>query len=305
VTEIDGFVLGVDLGTSHTVAMLRHPDGRTRPLLFDGQPLMSSAVYLDTTGRLHVGADALRLGHAEPGRLEPNPKRYVDAGTLLLGGRAVPVADLFAALLGAVAREAVATTGLLPPAILTYPAAWGAPRRAVLTDALGKAGWPADTRLVPEPVAAARYFADVLRRPVPPAPRSRSSTSAAARSTWPWCATTVPAPAATRVLGDRVGRRRRSGRPRPRRGARRPPRQVAGRGRARGVAAAHRAGDAGRVAGQTAVLGRRARRQGDAVPRVVRARPGARRRARGAPDPRGARGGDRPAVGAGWPRPPR
>src|SRR3954471_10505323 len=96
-----GFVLGVDLGTSHTVAMLRHPDGRTRPLLFDGQPLLPSAVYLDTTGRLHVGADALRLGHAEPNRLEPNPKRHVDDGTVLLGDSAnVPVADLFAALLG-------------------------------------------------------------------------------------------------------------------------------------------------------------------------------------------------------------
>ena len=167
-TEIDGFVLGVDLGTSHTVAMLRHPDGRTRPLLFDGQPLLPSAVYLDTTGRLHVGADAVRLGHAEPGRIEPNPKRHVDDGSVLLGGGAsVPVADLFAALLGAVAREAVATAGLLPPAILTHPAAWGAPRRGVLTEALGKAGWPAETRLVPEPVAAARYFAGVLRRPVP------------------------------------------------------------------------------------------------------------------------------------------
>src|SRR3954471_18826978 len=100
-TEIEGFVLGVDLGTSHTVAMLRRPDGRTRPLLFDGQPLLPSAVYLDATGRLQVGADAVRLGHAEPGRLEPNPKRRVDDGTVLLGDSAnVPVADLFAALLG-------------------------------------------------------------------------------------------------------------------------------------------------------------------------------------------------------------
>src|SRR3954464_3321040 len=103
--------------------MLRHPDGRTRPLLFDGQPLMSSAVYLDTTGRLHVGADALRLGHADPARLEPNPKRHVDDGTVLLGAdHGVAVADLFASLLGAVAREAVATAGFLPAAVLTYPA---------------------------------------------------------------------------------------------------------------------------------------------------------------------------------------
>ena len=82
----DGFTLGVDLGTSHTVAMARWPDGRTRPLLFDGQPLLPSAVYLDTTGRLHVGRDALRLGQAEPGRFEPNPKRQIDHRTVLLGG---------------------------------------------------------------------------------------------------------------------------------------------------------------------------------------------------------------------------
>ncbi|MGX6603671.1 Hsp70 family protein [Micromonosporaceae bacterium Da 78-11] len=163
----EGFVLGVDLGTSHTVAVLSRPDGRTRPLLFDGRPLLPSAVYLDTTGRLHVGQDALRLGYAEPGRLEPNPKRHVDDGSVLLGGDNVAVVDLLAALLGAVAQEAVATAGFLPPAVLTFPASWGAPRRAVLTEALAKAGWPASTRLVPEPVAAARYFAEVLRRPIP------------------------------------------------------------------------------------------------------------------------------------------
>nr|WP_166661185.1 Hsp70 family protein [Actinoplanes brasiliensis] len=164
----EGFVLGVDLGTSHTVAMLRRPDGRTRPLLFDGRPLLPSAVYLDPGGRLHVGADALRLGHADPARLEPHPKRHVDADTVMLAdGATVPVSSLLAALLEAVAREAVATAGFLPPARVTYPASWGGPRRAVLVEALGRAGWPDGTELLPEPVAAARYFAEVLRRPLP------------------------------------------------------------------------------------------------------------------------------------------
>ena len=160
-------MLGVDLGTSHTVAMLRWPDGRVRPLLFDGLPLLPSAVHLDATGRLHVGRDALRLGYAEPARLEPHPKRHVDAPTVLLGGSDVPVPDLLAALLEAVAREAVSAAGQLPPAVVTYPAAWGAQRREVLTRALALAGWPQSTQLVPEPIAAARYFAEVLRRPVP------------------------------------------------------------------------------------------------------------------------------------------
>ncbi|OJF09332.1 Hsp70 family protein, partial [Couchioplanes caeruleus] len=160
-------MLGVDLGTSHTVAMLRWPDGRVRPLLFDGRPLLPSAVFRDADGRLHVGQDAVRLGYAEPARLEPHPKRHVDAATILLGDAEVPVPELLAALLEAVAREAVAAAGLLPPAVVTHPAAWGTARREVLTRALALAGWPPETQLVPEPVAAARYFAEVLRRPVP------------------------------------------------------------------------------------------------------------------------------------------
>ncbi len=162
----DGYALGVDLGTSNTVAMLRWPDGRTRPLLFDGVPVMPSAVYLDVSGALHVGRDALRMAALDPARLEPNPKRRVDEATVLLGDREVSTVDLLAAVLGAVARAAVEATGFLPPAALTYPATWGHSRRQVLATAANRAGWP-PVRLVPEPVAAARYFADVLRRPVP------------------------------------------------------------------------------------------------------------------------------------------
>ncbi|WKU07940.1 Hsp70 family protein [Micromonospora sp. HUAS LYJ1] len=175
----DGYALGVDLGTSNTVAVLRWPDGRTRPLLVDGQPILPSGVYADTEGRLHVGRDAQRLAQADPARYEPNPKRLVDEPTVLLGDRSYAPAELLAATLWAVAEQAVATVGFLPPAVLTCPAAWEAPRRQVLHDALALAGWPpaaehtmsgpvpVGTRLLREPVAAARYYTEVLRRPVP------------------------------------------------------------------------------------------------------------------------------------------
>ncbi len=162
----DGFGIGVDLGTSNTVAVLRWPDGRTRPLLFDGAPVMQTAVYLDADGRLHVGRDALRMAALDPSRLEPNPKRRVDEATVLLGDREVSTVDLLAAVLSTVARAAVESVGFLPPAALTYPASWGPRRREVLAHAASRAGW-GPVRFVPEPVAAARYFADVLRRPVP------------------------------------------------------------------------------------------------------------------------------------------
>ncbi|MFJ6166954.1 Hsp70 family protein [Micromonospora orduensis] len=175
----EGFALGVDLGTSNTVAVLRWPDGRTRPLLMDGQPVSPSAVYADPDGTLHVGWDARRLALADPARFEANPKRRVDEPTVPLGERSYPPADLLAAVLAAVARAAVGAVGFLPPAVLTCPAAWDETRRQVLADALLRAGWPQaaehtlagptppGTRLLREPVAAARYYTQVLHRPVP------------------------------------------------------------------------------------------------------------------------------------------
>ncbi|WP_433213255.1 Hsp70 family protein [Dactylosporangium sp. CS-047395] len=160
-----GFAIGVDLGTSNTVAVIRHPDGRTRPLLVDGAPIMPSGVYVDEHGRIHVGRDAYRMAGLDPSRFEPNPKRRIDEPQVLLGDRELATVDLLAAILASVARAAVEAVGFLPPAVLTYPAAWGSRRRDTLADAARRAGWPPST-LVPEPVAAARYFADILRRPV-------------------------------------------------------------------------------------------------------------------------------------------
>ena len=80
-----GFAIGVDLGTSNTVAVVRWPDGRTRPLLFDGAPVMPSGVVASETGQLIVGRDAQRLAGLDPARYEPNPKRRIDEPTVLLG----------------------------------------------------------------------------------------------------------------------------------------------------------------------------------------------------------------------------
>ena len=52
--------LGIDFGTSHTVAAFSRPDGRTEALLFDSSPLLPSAVYLTEDGELRTGRDAER-----------------------------------------------------------------------------------------------------------------------------------------------------------------------------------------------------------------------------------------------------
>ncbi|MCD0442181.1 Hsp70 family protein [Glycomyces sp. A-F 0318] len=154
--------LGVDFGTSHTIAVVRRADGSVRPLLFDGAPLMPSAVCADAKGGLLVGRDAVHAGRRHPERFEPNPKRLIDRPSALLGEREFPVADLVAAVLGAVAEECRRVVGRPAQVTLTVPAEWGPARRRVVEEAAARSGL-GPVRLVPEPVAAAAYYAEALR----------------------------------------------------------------------------------------------------------------------------------------------
>ncbi|MFD0971512.1 Hsp70 family protein [Plantactinospora endophytica] len=160
-------LLAIDFGTSNTVAVLRGADGRVRPLLFDGTPLLPSAVCLDPAGTLLTGRDAIRASRLDPARFEPYPKRRVDDGAVLLGDREVPVTELVGAVLRRVAAEAYRQVGGVDEVRLTHPARWGERRRSVLVAAAGVAGLPAP-RLVAEPVAAAAYYPAVLGAAVPP-----------------------------------------------------------------------------------------------------------------------------------------
>jgi molecular chaperone DnaK len=159
--------LGVDFGTSNTVAVARWPDGRARPILVDGSPLLPSAVYAEPSGALAVGRDAVHSARLDPARFEPNPKRRIDDGLVLLGENEIPVVDLIAAVLARVAEEWHRAVGPVRPDVtLTCPATWGAARRTLLAEAAAMAGLEG-ARLVAEPVAAATYFAEVLGRDVP------------------------------------------------------------------------------------------------------------------------------------------
>ena len=160
---IDRPVVAIDFGSSHTVAVVRGVDGRCRPLLFDGSPLLPSAVYAPAPGGLVVGRDALHLAREDPTRLEPFPKRRIDDGQVWLGDREVPVVELVAAVLARVAGEARRVAGTLPAAVLTYPVRWGRRRREVLTAAASAAGLTV-VDMVEEPTAAAAYFTTVLDR---------------------------------------------------------------------------------------------------------------------------------------------
>ncbi|WP_426502520.1 Hsp70 family protein [Dactylosporangium sp. McL0621] len=143
------------------------PDGRIRPLVFDGSPLLSSAVYADPAGDLLVGREVLALVQSDASRFEPCPKRQIDAGTVLLGDQHVPVAKLITAVLARVAQEAARVAGRPPDdVVLTYPAGWGPTRRAMLRTAAQSAGLT-PTVMLAEPVAAAGYFLTAAEQPIP------------------------------------------------------------------------------------------------------------------------------------------
>ncbi|HEU5129803.1 MAG TPA: Hsp70 family protein [Glycomyces sp.] len=158
--------LAVDLGTTHTVAVVGREDTAPRSLLFDGSPMLASGVFLDPGGDLHTGRDAQRLAAAAPERFEAHPKRRIDDGAVLLGDREIPVEALLATSLRRVAEEAAATGRAPAHTILTCPADWGPVRRAVLERAAALAGL-GGAALLPEPIAAATYCAEVLGQEAP------------------------------------------------------------------------------------------------------------------------------------------
>ncbi|MEJ3749709.1 Hsp70 family protein [Actinomycetes bacterium KLBMP 9797] len=161
----DGYAstrLGIDFGTSSTVAVVAVPGRESRPLLVDSTPLLPSAVCLDPDGRILTGRDALQAAAARPAAFEPHPKRRIDEGTLLLAGAEVEVTKLFAAVFDRVLAEAAHLTDGPIGTVITCPAGWGSARRAILLSAA-----PAGTRLVDEPVAAAHYFTEIAGNDVP------------------------------------------------------------------------------------------------------------------------------------------
>jgi molecular chaperone DnaK (HSP70) len=155
-----GSVLAVDFGTYNTVAAIRRPGQPASVLLFDGMPLLASNVYADGSGELFTGRDAAHLARLDPARYEPNPKRRIDDGMLLLGDREYPVVEVVAAVLRRVVAEARRVGGDVAEVVLTYPAAWGPQRQAILRAAAERAGMPA-VRLVAEPVAAAQRYVEL------------------------------------------------------------------------------------------------------------------------------------------------
>ncbi|HEY3469991.1 MAG TPA: type VII secretion-associated protein [Amycolatopsis sp.] len=151
--------VAVDFGTSSTCVVASVNGREPQVVVIDGQPLMSSAVYAAADGTLFVGQEAERQAAVDPSRYEPNPKRRIDEGELLLGENVLRVTDVVHAVLGRAVAEArrLAGEAEIDLLVLTHPADWGAIRTRLLRQAAG--GLAREVALVPEPVAAAVYHA--------------------------------------------------------------------------------------------------------------------------------------------------
>ncbi|GAA2835614.1 type VII secretion-associated protein [Crossiella cryophila] len=150
--------VAIDFGTSSTCVAVS-VDGREPQLVVvDGaDSVMPSAVYAAADGTLFVGHEAERQAAVDPSRYEPNPKRRIDEGELLLGSAVLPVLDVVRAVLARAVAEARRLAGGAPVdlLVLTHPADWGAIRTRVLRQAGNRLA--NELVLVPEPVAAAVF----------------------------------------------------------------------------------------------------------------------------------------------------
>jgi molecular chaperone DnaK (HSP70) len=161
-----GWTLAIDFGTTYTATAAATASG-TRLIDVDGKgsTKMPSSVVRIEDGTLVVGSLAVAQAALYPTGFVETPKREIGSGIKLMGGQAIPVVDLIAAVLQRCGDEARKRQGGAEPATvrLTHPAEWAGPRLEVLRDAARKAGL-GEAELVPEPVAAASMLPKSVAR---------------------------------------------------------------------------------------------------------------------------------------------
>ncbi|RSM35345.1 hypothetical protein DMA12_44665 [Amycolatopsis balhimycina DSM 5908] len=154
------YPLGIDVGTTYTAAALWH-DGRAQTVpLGDRANAVPSVLFLREDGAVLVGEAAARRGVLEPDRMAREFKRRMgDDVPVLVGGRRFPVHELTGRVLRTVVERVSEQRGGPPGhVVLTHPAEWGDYRKRRLAEASRAAGLT-DVGLLPEPVAAATWYA--------------------------------------------------------------------------------------------------------------------------------------------------
>jgi len=155
------YVVGVDLGTTSTVAAVCPPGGAARVVPLEGAAgAVPSAVYLGSDGAFLVGEAALRRALSDPGHVVRDLTRRIGDATPVLVGRQPVAPDELAARFLATLVDDVARRegGVAARVAVTHPASFGPHRMGALHAALAEHGL-GSAMLVPEPVAAATGYA--------------------------------------------------------------------------------------------------------------------------------------------------
>ena len=159
------YVVGIDLGTTSTVAAVCRPGGTAQVVPLEGAAgAVPSAVYLGADGTFLVGEAAQRRELSDPGHVVRDLTRRVGDPTPLLVGRQPVSPDELAArfLVRVVDDVAKRESGVAARVAVTHPAGWGPHRLGALHAALAEQGLGSAT-LIPEPVAAAAGYAASAR----------------------------------------------------------------------------------------------------------------------------------------------
>ncbi len=150
--------LGVDLGTSSTVAAVRRPGAEEARLVQLGSSSYSipSVVAIGADGTLLAGEAAERRAATNPtSAVREFKRRFGDPAPIVVEGQVFTPDALMAAQLADVLERVERSEGTRPARlVLTHPAAWGPFRLEAMRSMAGASG-VADAVLVPEPVAAA------------------------------------------------------------------------------------------------------------------------------------------------------
>ncbi|MCP5028407.1 MAG: Hsp70 family protein [Actinomycetia bacterium] len=155
------YSLGIDLGTTYTAAAVSTGDGRVEMLpLEHANPIIPSVVAIPAGETPIVGSAAQRRATTNPTAVAREFKRrFGDTTSILLDGQPHGSQQLMAHVVGWVVRRATAELGGPPASVaITHPANWGPYKRELLHD-VGTLAGLTDAIYVPEPAAAASWYA--------------------------------------------------------------------------------------------------------------------------------------------------
>lgn len=151
-----GVCVGIDLGTTNSVAAFRRRGEVEYVLDEGGSPVVPSAVLFDPGGAV-VGAPALARGLLRSESLVVDSKRLIGDPKAFwsIGGRRIDATDVAAEILAYLRRRAEIQLGAsVDRAVVTVPAYFTSAQKQATKAAGERAGFRVE-RLIPEPTAAA------------------------------------------------------------------------------------------------------------------------------------------------------